>query len=62
MTTNEDSDYTVQSSREGADDWYSSGSETYTTLEGARRAVRDTHVPGFEFRIVKRTIIEEVVE
>ena len=62
---NEETWYAIQVTREGdvnGDDWCASGTDTYHKLENARRAMLATFIPGFKFRLVKRTLTEEVVE
>ena len=54
--------YAIQVTAHGQDDWYASGDRTYDTVEAARRACDATFIPGFDFRVVKRTMVEEVVE
>lgn len=53
--------YAIQVTPHGADDWYASGDQTYDTVEAARLAMRATYIPGYDFRIVKKTLAEEVV-
>ncbi len=51
--------YVVQWSYTGADDWFSSGIDTYSSAASARKAIHPTE--GFDHRVVKKSVIEEVV-
>jgi len=54
--------YEIQYSLKDADDWYSSN-ETTDTLESIRRRLKraDNNHPDYKYRVVKRTLTEEVV-
>lgn len=56
--------YVVECSRVGADDWYTTGLGDYDTYAETRKAVNQGkfgNVEGFGYRIVKKTLTEEVV-
>jgi hypothetical protein len=63
MITHTESWYTIQASRQGADDWNETSDRTYDSLRGARQALATERHQGawrgFEFRIVKKTLSEE---
>lgn len=57
--------YALEVSRSGDDDWYANGDRTYDTLDAARRAraeAQNAAVPGWDFRIVKKTETVEIIE
>jgi hypothetical protein len=61
--------YTIQGSRQDADGWNEISSSTYysaadaqTALEAAQEFQNDGRLPRYELRVVRKTLIEEVVE
>lgn len=61
----EDEYFTLEYSRKGEDDWYATGGQNMDSLKRAReeraRFIRAAD-PGFDYRIVKKTVTAEVVE
>lgn len=63
METNKEVWFEIQYSGQGADDWFSNG-ETYDKIESAQREMAELkqrrELQNFEYRIVRKTLVEEV--